>query len=87
MDTKLLKELLMSPDGFSEVRRFCEGLEEYNKARAEMDAWYEKLEEMLGYDELSKLSDAALHCCCLENQAYYIFGLHVRDELKQALML
>lgn len=87
MDTKLLKEILMAPDGFSEVRRFCEGLEEYNKAKAALDVWYEKLEKILGYDELNALADTALHCCCLENQAYYIFGLHLREELKRALML
>lgn len=87
MDTKLLKEILMAPDGFSEVRRFCEGLEEYDKAKAALDAWYEKLEKILGYDGINDLTDAASHYCCLENQAYYIFGLHVRDELKRALML
>lgn len=87
MDTKLLKEILDAPDGFSEVRRFCEGLEEYNKAKAALDVWYEKLEKILGYDEMNDLADTALHCCGLENQAYYVFGLHARDELKQALML
>lgn len=87
MDTKLLKEILMAPDGFSEVRYFGEGLEEYNKAKAALGGWYEKLGGILGSDGINELTDAASHYCCLENQAYYIFGLHVRDELKRVLML
>lgn len=87
MNSKLIREILIAPDEFSEIQRFCEGLDEYSAVKAKLTAWYEKLEKVLGYEAVNELEDTVLRCGCLENQAYYAFGLHVRDELRRALML
>lgn len=87
MDTKLLKEILDAPGGFGEIRHLCEEFEGYHDARAALNSWYKKLESILGREEFYKLEATISQCQCWENQAYYIFGLHVREDLREALML
>lgn len=83
----VLKEIFDSSGGFGEIQRFCEEFEGYREAKEALNAWYDKLEKALGYEEVCEIEDTFLRCCYWENQAYYAFGLHVREELRRALML
>ena len=87
MDTEIMLQILKDADLEGDVLCFCKGFRGYQQAKAEAGVWYGKVKELLGEQALLQFEAAISHYYSWEAKAYYAFGLRLRDELKQALML
>ena len=84
--SKLLNSVFFdNPQLSSEVYTYCKSLPEYNEAEREYAAMLEKLKNLLGWEQFQRLED----CFCSYEahlvQAYYLFGLGLRQEVLWAL--
>lgn len=74
-----------NPDLPTKVYTYCKSLPEYNEAEREYAAMLEKLKNLLGWEQFQRLED----CFCTYEaqlvQAYYRFGLGLRQEVLWAL--
>lgn len=86
MDTKLLTRLLDDAAFAEDIICFCKEFPEYRENRKQLDDWYKKLEKQMGLEESCKFEETVDRYYNRCAQAYYVFGLHLRDELKRAMM-
>ena len=68
-----------------QVTAFCKTLPEYREAEREYRAAERELEKQLGYAALNRFDEAQSRYMARLVQAYYLFGLGLRQELLTAL--
>lgn len=67
------------------VAAFCETLPEYRAAEREYRAAERELEARLGYESFNRFDEAQSRYLARLVEAYYLFGLGLRQELLSAL--
>lgn len=68
-----------------QVYTFCNSLPEYRNAEQAFRAMEQELEERLGYDFVNRFDEAQSRYLARLVQAYYLFGLGLRQEVLSAL--
>ena len=68
-----------------QVTAFCKTLPEYREAEREYHVAERELEERLGYEVLNRFDEAQSRYLARLGEAYYLFGLGLRQELLSAL--
>ena len=58
---------------------------EYQKSKRALILWLDRLEQQLGYEQVSELEEAINAHFGWEARAYYLFGLNLRRDLCAAL--
>lgn len=85
MDKKLLLELFDNIEISEEIHRFCMEFPEYRESKQALSLWLDRLKQQLGYEQASALEEVINLHLSGEAQAYYLFGLNLRQELRAAL--
>ena len=85
MNTILNTLFLDNPYLPEQVTAFCKTLPEYREAEREYRAAERELEAQLGYEVLNRFDEAQSRYLARLVQAYYLFGLGLRQELLSAL--
>ena len=68
-----------------QVAAFCKTLPEYREAERAYQAAEQELEDRLGYEVSNRLSEIQFCYMARLVQAYYLFGLGLRQEVLSAL--
>ena len=85
MDTILLTLFLDNPCPPEQVCAFCSTFPEFRDAEAEYQAAEQEIEERLGHDLANRFDEAQSRYMPQLVQAYYLFGLGLRQEVLSAL--
>ena len=85
MNTILNTLFLDNPYLPERVCAYCETLPEFREAEQEYRAAEQELEKQLGYEALNHFDEAQSRYMARLVQAYYLFGLGLRQELLTAL--
>ena len=85
MNTILNTLFLDNPCLPEQVRAYCKTLPEFREAEREYQAAEQELEKLLGYKALNRFDEAQSRYMARLVQAYYPFGLGLRQELLLAL--
>lgn len=85
MNTILNTLFLDNPYLPEQVTAFCKTLPEYREAEQEYRAAERELEAQLGYEVLNRFDEAQSRYLARLVQAYYLFGLGLRQEVLSAL--
>ena len=67
------------------VYTYCKANPEFMETEAEYDALLQSLEQTLGYARMQEIEDCFLRYSARLVQAYYLFGLGLRQEVLWAL--
>ena len=86
MDNKLITEFFENPTITSEIYEFCMSIPEYRAASKAMHASTQKMIQKVGFEEYCEFERVVSAFHSWEAQAYYLFGLHLRRELCEAMM-
>lgn len=76
---------LDNPHIAEQVFAFCNSLPEYREAEQEYWTAERILLDQIGYDAFSRFDEAQSHYIAQLVQAYYLFGLGLRQEVLSAL--
>ena len=68
-----------------QVHAYCNTLPEFREAEREYRAVEQELEDRLGYETSSRLEEIQSNYMARLVQAYYLFGLGLRQEVLSAL--
>ena len=74
-----------NPDLSHRIYTYCKANPEFMEAEAEYDALLQSLEQTLGYARMQEIEDCFLRYSARLVQAYYLFGLGLRQEVLWAL--
>lgn len=85
MNTILNTIFLDNPYLPERVCAYCNTLPEFREAEREYRAAELELEKLLGYEALNRFDEAQSRYMARLVQAYYLFGLGLRQELLSAL--
>lgn len=85
MNTILNTLFLDNPYLPEQVAAFCKTLPEYREAEREYRAAERELEARLGYESFNRFDEAQSRYLARLVEAYYLFGLGLRQELLSAL--
>lgn len=85
MNTILNALFLDNPYLPEQVAVFCKTLPEYQEAEREYQAAEQELEDQLGYTALNRFDEAQSRYMARLAEAYYLFGLGLRQEVLSAL--
>ncbi len=69
------------------VARFCDSQPDYVSARQQYEAIASKIEKLVGYELFDELESAHTYCVSYEVNAYYRFGLGLREAITRRLGL
>ncbi len=86
MEKRLMAMFLSNPEYEHEIYRLYSALPEYQQAAELVDQWFGTVKQLLGEDRFLAFEDALAHYYGIQAQASYLFGLHLRRELCDALM-
>ena len=70
-----------NPDLSHQIYTYCKANPEFMEAEAEYDALLQSLEQNLGYARMQEIEDCFLRYSARLVQAYYLFGLGLRQEV------
>ena len=85
MNTILNALFLDNPYIPEQVAAFCKTLPEYREAERAYREAEQELEDRLGYEVLNRFDEAQSRYMARLVQAYYLFGLGLRQEVLSAL--
>lgn len=85
MNTILNTLFLDNPYLPEQITAFCSTLPEYREAEREYQAAEQELEDRLGFELANRFDEAQSRYMAQLVQAYYLFGLGLRQELLSAL--
>ncbi len=85
MNTILNALFLDNPYIPEQVAAYCKTLPEYREAEQAYLAAEQELEDRLGYEVLNRFDEAQSRYMARLVQAYYLFGLGLRQEVLSAL--
>ena len=85
MNTILNTLFLDNPYLPEQVWAYCETLPEFREAEREYQAAEQELENQLGYQAFNRFDEVQSRYMARLVQAYYLFGLGLRQELLSAL--
>lgn len=74
-----------NPDLSHQIYTYCNANPEFREAEAEYNALLQSLEQNLGYARMQEIEDCFLRYSARLVQAYYLFGLGLRQEVLWAL--
>ena len=74
-----------TPELSAKVYAYCHSIPEFGKAEEDYENLFQDLEEKLGYERMQEVEDCFLHYLAQSVQAYYLFGLGLRQEILWAL--
>ncbi len=86
MERRLTNLFLDNPEYEHEIYRLYSELPEYKQAAKLVAQWSGTVKQLLGEDGFLAFEDALAHYYGIQAQASYLFGLHLRRELCDALM-
>lgn len=85
MNTILNTLFLDNPCLPEQVRAYCKTLPEFREAELDYRAAEQELENQLGYQAFNRFDEVQSRYMARLVQAYYLFGLGLRQELLSAL--
>ena len=85
MNTILNTLFLDNPYLPEQVTAFCKTLPEYREAEQAFRAAEQEIEAQLGYDLVNRFDEAQSRYLARLVEAYYLFGLGLRQEVLSAL--
>lgn len=85
MNNILYTLFLENPYLPEEITAFCETLPEYREAERDYQAAQRELEDRLGFEALNRYDEIQSRYMARLVQAYYLFGLGLRQEVLSAL--
>ncbi len=86
--SRIMQDIFADNPGISkEIYTFCKSIPKYCKAEGEFMAMQQELEEKLGFSQSQRVEECFLRYLGQEVQAYYLFGLGLRQEVLWALGL
>ena len=74
-----------NPELPHKIYTYCKSIPEYSKAERDYEAMLESLKAQLGFNRMAQIEDRFLRYMAWSVQAYYLFGLGLRQEVLWAL--
>lgn len=74
-----------TPELSTKVYAYCNSIPEYVQAEEDYETMLQNLKEELGYGRMQEIEDCFIHYLARSVQAYYLFGLGLRQEILWAL--
>ena len=82
MNQTILQTLFLDNEEIpGEITKFCSSIPEYVQAEREYNRVSQELLDLIGYERYSQVEDVINWHLALENRAYYLFGLGLRQEI------
>ena len=70
-----------NPELPHKIYTYCKSIPEYSKAERDYEDMLESLKAQLGYSRMAQIEDCFLRYMARSVQAYYLFGLGLRQEV------
>ena len=70
-----------NPELPHKIYTYCKSIPEYFKAELDYEDMLESLKAQLGYSRMAQIEDCFLRYMARSVQAYYLFGLGLRQEV------
>lgn len=70
-----------NPELPHKIYTYCKSIPEYFKAERDYEDMLESLKAQLGYSRMAQIEDCFLRYMARSVQAYYLFGLGLRQEV------
>ncbi len=86
MKNTILRSLFFDNPGLSDAMgKFCRSFPEYAETHQKYECLLEELERAMGTPWTLQFEDALNRCWAVEDNAFYLFGLGVRQEVLRVL--
>lgn len=82
MNHHFIAKLLDNPEVYQEIYTFCKSFPEFQKAKQASDLALQQLEDLIGFEKAAHFEEVFGNYFSLQAQAYYLFGLQLRQELR-----